>query len=110
MKIAEVHIYQHELPVRNGPFVMAKALVDSLDTTIVKIVADNGLVGWGENLAPLALPTRPVTRAAPGAALCQIAPGLLGASALTPLAIRRTMDEQLNGHRYAKAAIEYRGV
>jgi hypothetical protein len=42
MKIAEVHIYQHELPVRNGPFVMAKALVDSLDTTIVKIVADNG--------------------------------------------------------------------
>ena len=105
MKIAEVHIYQHELPVRNGPFVMAKALVDSLDTTIVKIVADNGLVGWGET-CPVGPTYAPCHASGARAALCQIAPGLLGASALTPLAIRRTMDEQLNGHRYAKAAID----
>ena len=48
MRIAEIHIYAYDLPVKNGPYTMAKAEVYSLDTTLVKIVADNGLVGWGE--------------------------------------------------------------
>ena len=39
-------------------------------------------------------------------AVVNIAPGLLGESALAPLAVRRVMDGQLNGHRYAKAAID----
>ena len=46
MRIAEIHIYAHDLPVKNGPYTMAKAEVYSLDTTLVKVVADNGLVGW----------------------------------------------------------------
>ena len=48
MKITEIHIYAHDLPVRNGPYVMANAKVWALDTTLVKIVTDTGLVGWGE--------------------------------------------------------------
>ena len=47
MKITEIHIYAHDLPVRNGPYVMANAKVWALDTTLVKIVTDTGLVGWG---------------------------------------------------------------
>lgn len=42
MKIAEIHIYQHDLPVKNGPYTMANAEVWALDTTLVKLVADNG--------------------------------------------------------------------
>lgn len=105
MKIAEIHIYQHELPVKNGPFVMAKALVDSLTTTIVKVVSDSGLVGWGET-CPVGPTYAPSHASGARAALCEIAPGLLGVSALTPLTIRRAMDKQLNGHRYAKAAVD----
>ena len=105
MKIAEIHIYQHLLPVKDGPFVMAKALVDSLDTTLVKVVTDTGLTGWGET-CPVGPTYAPSHAGGARAALCEIAPGLLGASAITPLSIRRTMDSQLNGHRYAKAAID----
>ena len=105
MKIAEIHIYDHQLPVSNGPFVMAKALVHSLSTTIVKVVSDSGLVGWGET-CPVGPTYAPSHAAGARAALCEIAPGLLGVSGLAPLAVRRAMDERLNGHRYAKAAID----
>ncbi|WP_329608211.1 hypothetical protein [Mesorhizobium muleiense] len=48
MKIKEVHVFAHDLPVKNGPYTMGGVKVYALDTTIVKIVTDNGLIGWGE--------------------------------------------------------------
>ncbi|MEL7529462.1 MAG: mandelate racemase, partial [Pseudomonadota bacterium] len=48
MKIKSVEIFSHDLPVKNGPYTMANAEVWALQTTLVKLVADNGLVGWGE--------------------------------------------------------------
>ena len=48
MRIAEVHIYQHDLPVAGEPYRYSSASVHALDTTLVKLVADNGLIGWGE--------------------------------------------------------------
>ena len=36
MEIAEIHIFQLDLPVKNGPYSMANAKVYSLDTTLVK--------------------------------------------------------------------------
>ena len=48
MKISEIHVYAHDLPVRDGPYVIASSTVWSLQSTLVRIVADNGLVGWGE--------------------------------------------------------------
>ncbi len=48
MKIKEIHVYSHILPVVNGPYTMGSTKVSTLDTTLVKLVADNGLTGWGE--------------------------------------------------------------
>ena len=48
MRIAEIHIYAHDLPVKNGPYTMANAQVWALDTTLVRVVSDTGLEGWGE--------------------------------------------------------------
>ena len=48
MKIAELHLYQYDLPVKNGPYTMANAEVWTLDTTLVRVVSDTGLLGWGE--------------------------------------------------------------
>lgn len=48
MRIAELHIYAHELPVKNGPYTMANAQVWSLTTTLVRLVTDTGVEGWGE--------------------------------------------------------------
>ncbi len=105
MKLTELHIYQHDLPVLNGPYTMARAHVYAFDTTIVKLVTDTGLVGWGET-CPIG-PTYAEAHA-PGAraALGVMAPGLIGQEITHPLAIHRAMDGLLNGHNYAKAAVD----
>ncbi|MDI3406413.1 mandelate racemase/muconate lactonizing enzyme family protein [Streptomyces cavernicola] len=104
MRIAEIHVYAHDLPVHNGPYKMGHAEVRSLSTTLVKLVADNGLVGWGET-CPLG-PTYAESHAAGAvAALGELASGLLGAEVL-PVPLHRRMDGLLNGHNYAKAAVD----
>lgn len=104
MKIAEIHLYQHQLPVLNGPYVMANAEVWSLTTTIVKLVSDAGVVGWGE-VCPVG-PTYAEAHAGGAlAALQEMAPGLIGAS-LWPVPLHHQMESRLNGHNYAKAAID----
>jgi L-alanine-DL-glutamate epimerase-like enolase superfamily enzyme len=104
MKIAEFHVYQHDLPVRNGPYRIATSAVSSLDSTLVKIVADNGFVGWGET-CPVGPTYAEAHAEGARAALRLIAPGLVGAEAL-PLPIHRRMDGLLAGHNYAKAAVD----
>lgn len=104
MKIAEIHIYQHDLPVKNGPYTMANAEVWALDTTLVKLVADNGQTGWGET-CPVG-PTYAESHAAGArAALIAMGEGLVGAE-VAPVTLHRRMDGLLNGHNYAKAAID----
>ncbi|CAL9373923.1 4-hydroxyproline betaine 2-epimerase [Streptomyces sp. enrichment culture] len=104
MRIAEIHIYRHDLPVHDGPYKLAQAEVWSLSTTLVKLVGDNGLVGWGET-CPVG-PTYAESHAAGAvAALSEMAPGLSGAEVL-PVPLHRHMGGLLHGHNYAKAAID----
>ncbi|MCE2516871.1 MAG: mandelate racemase/muconate lactonizing enzyme family protein [Alphaproteobacteria bacterium] len=104
MRISEIHVYQHDLPVKGKPYTMANAKVTELDTTIVKIVADNGLIGWGE-VCPVGPTYAEAHAEGARAAIAQIAPGLIGC-AVEPLTIHRQMDVMLNGHNYARAAID----
>lgn len=104
MKIKEIHIFQHDLPVKNGPYTMANAQVWTLATTLVKIVADNGLIGWGET-CPVGPTYAEAHAAGARAALCEMAPGLIGTEAL-PLTLHRKMKMLLNGHNYAKASLD----
>jgi L-alanine-DL-glutamate epimerase-like enolase superfamily enzyme len=105
MKIKEIHIYSHNLPVKGGPYVIASSKVFSLDTTLVKIVCDNGLFGWGET-CPVGPTYQPQHAKGAVAALQEMAPGLIGADPLQVLVLRRRMDGLLNGHTYAKAAVD----
>lgn len=83
---------------------MANAKAWALDTTLVKIVTDTGLVGWGDT-CPVG-PTYSASQARGAcAALEAMGQGLIGAS-LLPLSLKRKMDSLLNGHRYAKAAVD----
>ncbi len=107
MRIKELHIYRHDLPVQNGPYSMAKAEVWSLETTLVRIVSDTGLTGWGET-CPVGPTYAPAHADGARAALIQMAPTLVGAE-ITPLGLHRTMNAALNGHSYAKAAIDIAG-
>ena len=104
MRISEAHIYQKDLQLKR-PYTMAGTALHALDSTIVKLVCDNGLVGWGET-CPVGPTYQPEHAGGARAALTQMAPALIGESALTPLRLRHRMDGQLNGHNQAKAAID----
>ena len=104
MEIAEIHIYQHDLPVKNGPYSMANAKVYSLDTTLVKIITKSGQTGWGET-CPVGPTYAEAHAKGARAALEEMAPGLIGCS-VEPKVIHLKMDSLLNGHNYAKAAID----
>jgi len=105
MKITEIHIYQKDLPVVGGPYTMARANVYALDTTIVKLVSDTGLVGWGET-CPVGPTYAEAHAQGARAALGAMAQGLIGTAIPHALAVHRAMDGLLNGHNYAKAAID----
>ena len=104
MKICEVHVYAHDLPVKNPPFVISSSTVWSLDTTLVRLVADDGTEGWGET-CPVGPTYAEAHAAGARAALVEMGPGLVGADPW-PLALHRRMDGLLTGHHYAKAAVD----
>ena len=105
MKITELHIYEVPLPVVNGPYTMANAKVYALDSTLVKLVTDTGLTGWGET-CPVGPTYQPHHALGARAALQQMAPGLIGGNPLLITQLHRQMNNLLNGHSYAKAAID----
>ena len=79
MQISEVHIYQKDLQLKT-PYTMAETVLHTLDTTIVKLVCDNGLLGWGET-CPVGPTYQPEHAEGARAALTQMAPALIGESA-----------------------------
>ena len=105
MRIAEIHVYQHDLPIDGQAFRMSGSSHTVLDSTIVQIVSDTGAVGWGET-CPVGPPYQPEHAHGARAALDQLGPGLIGTALDGPLRVRRATEQLLNGHHYAKAALD----
>ena len=84
---------------------MANASVTHLDSTIVRVESDCGTVGWGET-CPVGPTYAPSHAEGARAALTEMAPHLIGTDLDKPVLLNRKMDSLLNGHRYAKAAID----
>ena len=105
MKISEIHLFQKDLPVVDGPYTMSTMTLHSIDTTLIKMVTDTGLVGWGE-VAPLGPVYQPQHALGARAAIAEIAPTLIGQDCLKPAVVRQGMDNRLTGHNYAKSGLE----
>jgi L-alanine-DL-glutamate epimerase-like enolase superfamily enzyme len=105
MKIRHITLFQHDLPVKGGAYRMANASVTHLDSTIVRVESDCGTVGWGET-CPVGPTYAPSHAKGARAALTEMAPHLIGVDLDKPVLLNRMMDSLLNGHRYAKAAID----
>ena len=105
MKLTAIHVYTKELDIVGGAYTMAGSELHSVQTTIVKLQADNGLIGWGE-ACPLGAAYQPEHPLGVQAALAHLAPHLVGAPVMQPLVLRRHMDHLLNGHNSAKAALD----
>lgn len=104
-RIAGVRVYRCELPVVGGVFRLARTRVSALDATLVEVVTDAGVSGFGET-CPLGPAYQPEHARGARAALAELAPHLLGLDPLRIDRARAVMDDALAGHRYAKAAVD----
>ena len=106
MKIAKIELYQVDLPYSGGVYLLSGGReYTSFDASIVRIVTDAGLEGWGEStpfgpsyIAAHALGTR--------AGIAEIAPHLLGRDPRQVDRINDAMDQALVGHNHAKTALD----
>ncbi len=105
MKITQIHVYQVALPVKNGSYTYSGGGVDELDSTIVEIVCDNGLKGYGE-CCPVGPTYAPEHALGARAALAEMSPHLIGENPLNINGVHNNMENHLNGHSYAKAAVD----
>lgn len=106
MKIAAIEVYQVDLPYAGGVYRLSSGRTYlGFDATIVRVVTDNGVEGWGEStpfgatyIAAHALGVR--------AGIAEIAPHLLGCDPRRLDRINDVMDDSLVGHNHAKTPID----
>ena len=107
MKITGISIYQARLPLPGVVYKLARETisVSEIDSTIVEIHSDRGVVGWGE-IAPWGRTYLPEFAEGARAAIAVIAPHLVGQDPRDLYGIDRLMKEVLFGHGYAKSAVD----
>lgn len=105
MRISECHVYQHDLPVKGGVYRTSGSSVSVFDTTIVEIITDTGLKGYGET-CPHGKVYQPHHALGIRSALQEIGPHLIGLDPLKIDCVHDAMDYVLCGQRYAKAAVD----
>ncbi|MFM8398879.1 MAG: cis-3-hydroxy-L-proline dehydratase [Pirellula sp.] len=79
--------------------------VTVFDSTVVAIVTDSGLVGWGES-CPLGPAYLPSYASGVRAGLAELAPQLIGQNPTQIDKLNRYMDAALKGHPYVKSPID----
>jgi L-alanine-DL-glutamate epimerase-like enolase superfamily enzyme len=106
LRIARVDFFGYDLRYAHGEYVMSGGrTIASLPSTVVRVEAEGGLVGWGET-CPLG-PTYLESHAGGArAALAELAPALIGIDPTNLAAVGAAMDGALRGHGYAKAALD----
>ena len=77
MQHRRIHVYQMDLPLRGKLYRMSDGTYTALDSTIVEIVSDTGVSGWGET-CPVGPTYQPEHALGARAALHQMAPNLIG--------------------------------
>ena len=106
MKIQRIEIYGYDLSYRYGDYIMSgNQVVTHLPSTVVRVLTNEGVEGWGE-----VCPLGPLYLASHGggarAALAEMAPALIGVDPINLSAIHAAMDGALRGHSYAKSAMD----
>ncbi|MBT8083276.1 MAG: mandelate racemase/muconate lactonizing enzyme family protein [Gammaproteobacteria bacterium] len=106
MKISAIRVYQVDLPLVEGRYSWSEGkYVEVFDSTVVELVTDDGLSGYGEvcPLGPFYLPAfGPGARAGIG----ELSATLLGQDPTALGPINQLMDMALLGHPYVKSAID----
>ncbi len=78
---------------------------EALDSTLVRVETDSGLEGWGE-ICPWGRNYLPEFAEGARAALAVLSPDLIGLDPCNTAGMNTAMDRLMQGHFYAKAAID----
>lgn len=104
MKITRISIWHVPLTSHVTYHMADGKTCDSVETVVLAVETDQGFTGWGEVCPiPHYLPAY-ARGVAP--ALQEMAPVLLGANPIGPEALMARLDHHLQGHPYAKSAID----
>ena len=104
MKISGIRIYAVDLTSHETYYMADGKTCDSVTSIIIALDTDTGLTGWGEVCPiPHYLPAY-ANGVAP--AVKEMAPVLLGADPIGPEAVMAKLEQWLQGHEYAKSAID----
>ena len=91
--------------MKEGSYSWAKQSFSSFDSTVITIETDAGIVGVGET-CPLGPSYLPAFAEGARVGIAKISENLIGLDPTDINAINMKMDESLNGHPYAKSAID----
>ena len=104
MKITTLNLYCVPLTSRATYYMADGKTCDSVDSIIIEICTDAGISGWGEVCPiPHYLPAY-ANGVVP--AIQELAPVLIGANAVGPDALLSRCEAHLQGHPYAKSALD----
>ncbi len=105
-RVARVDVFNFTLTYVHGRYVMSGGrVIDSLDSTIVRVTTDTGIAGWGE-VCPLGTTYLASHAGGARAALALLAPAVVGLDPTNLAAVNQAMDAALAGHEYAKSPID----
>jgi L-alanine-DL-glutamate epimerase-like enolase superfamily enzyme len=106
LKITRISLFAQDQPFRDGTYTCSGGRsAEGFESSIAKIETDAGITGWGE-MAPLGSFYDPAFVGGARAGLAELAPALIGQDPAQVDAINQRMDLLLNGHPYAKAALD----
>lgn len=106
MRIQRVEVYGYELTYAHGRYEMSRGrVVERLPSTVVRVVADEGLDGWAE-VCPLGSTYLPASASGARAALRELLPAVVGVDPRNLAEVWARMDSALAGHAYAKSPVD----
>lgn len=104
MKLTRISLWQVPLTSHETYYMADGKTCDTVESVVLRLDTDTGLSGWGEVCPiPHYLPAY-ARGVAP--AIEEMAPVLLGADPVGPEALMARLDAHLQGHAYAKSAID----
>src|SRR6478609_6621352 len=102
MRIDRIEVYGYDLRYAHGEYVMSGGrTVASLPSTLVRVISDTGLDGWGET-CPLGATYLEAFAGGARAALREVSGALIGVDPRNLGAVWDALDGALRGHAYAK--------
>ncbi|MEO3415067.1 mandelate racemase/muconate lactonizing enzyme family protein [Roseovarius sp. CAU 1744] len=104
MKIKRISLWHVPLTSHETYYMAGGKTCDTTVSVVLRLETDTGLDGWGE-VCPIPH-YLPAYAGGVAPALSEMAPVLLGADPVGPEALMERLNRHLQGHRYAKSAID----